>query len=427
MDITTILRKVKRQFGDEYNILINDQDIYDWLYEAQLKVIRETSGNDVTSTVPATSFPVGITDKVMVKRVAINNKALTYTNMNDLDLSNALTTQEGTPLYWYVNGGSIGLWPQPASTDTYNVLVTYAKTPTQLTLVAPYLKFVPNSPNFQRFTLPPDTDFDQPGLNVTFEVTFVDVNADDLLLAKGDVNDTVAGNFAYTFYYLGRTLGVGKFQAKLSDGTTIRTINLDYPTVLTNGTKVKFRLRYDPAGILSLYSIPTTGPEVLLDSDTQTAFNLSVTAGRGITSGALGGTNGPKANFLLHSMVVYFNTTDTILAEFNGDPDLSSLPTLPATPFTITSGHEAQAVGDIQVYNDSNELSVPEVWHEDLVRFCIARAHEKNRDHKSAETALEQFNQNVSSRRNEADGVDAPTYKGADPFDYGWDQVEYYG
>src|SRR5688572_25874627 len=132
MEMSTVLRKVKRQFGDEYNIIINDQDIFDWANEAQMQIIRETATNDITVSRAANTFPITLADRVKIKRVQINNKALVQTSLPELDLSDADVDQEGTPVYWYTSGGQVLLWPKPASTDTYNILVTYIKTPIPL-------------------------------------------------------------------------------------------------------------------------------------------------------------------------------------------------------------------------------------------------------------------------------------------------------
>jgi len=62
--------------------------------------------------------------------------------------------------------------------------------------------------------------------------------------------------------------------------------------------------------------------------------------------------------------------------------------------------------------------NVPEVYHEDIVKFCLARAHNKNQNWRAAEAEMEQYDRHVSTRRNEAQATDQPQYKISDPDDF---------
>ena len=133
MEITTLLRKVKRQVGDEYNVVVVDEDIFYWIHEAELDIVRQTASNDIQVQVAANTFPVLIQGNVMVKRVAINGKNLAYTNRNDLDNQAVKLSTEGTPLQWYWESNKVYLYPVPKIEDLYNVAVIYCRVPAEIT------------------------------------------------------------------------------------------------------------------------------------------------------------------------------------------------------------------------------------------------------------------------------------------------------
>ena len=100
--------------------------------------------------------------------------------------------------------------------------------------------------------------------------------------------------------------------------------------------------------------------------------------------------------------------------------DLANLPGTTST-FNTISGHSVQAFGSI-VVGAFNEFTVPEVYHEDIVKFCLSRAHSKNQNFRASEAEMEQYDRRVSTRRNEAQAIDGALYKIPDPDDF----VDYY-
>lgn len=427
MDLATLLRRVKRQFGDEYNIIINDQDIFDWANEAQMQIIRDTTANDVTVSRVANTFPVGISDRVKIKRVAVSNRALSYTTLSELDLTDIDSTSQGSPLYWYYTGGNLHLWPTPRSTDTYNVAVTYSKIPTTLSLVAPYLQWKYNPPTPQLATISADTDLNSAALDVTFKITLDSITNQILIACKG-LDTTVAASLAWDLYFVGSNT----IRLRYSNGTAIRTADLVYrpATPLVAGETITFRLTFDnTTGVSTLYRINSDGSSVVDDTDTQATslpFNINTTVGYPIVFGGVNLTSVP-GNWKLHLFTYSSPVGGPVFYTMDGTTDLATLPTVPATPFTVSTGQTMAVTGGLQIYSEDNTFSVPEVYHDDIVKFCIARAHNKNRNYKGEENMMEEFNQGVTMRRDEAHSVDAPTYKGADPFDYGWDWDSSYG
>jgi 2-C-methyl-D-erythritol 4-phosphate cytidylyltransferase len=133
MDVATLLTQIKRQFGDEYDVIITDDDIYGWIHDAQLDIIRRTGINEQSVTTSVSAFPVSVPEQITIKRVNIDGKALTYVSREELDMLSLSTVQgPSTPKYWYRSERHVRLWPQDATDTTTQVQIQYAKVPVLL-------------------------------------------------------------------------------------------------------------------------------------------------------------------------------------------------------------------------------------------------------------------------------------------------------
>jgi hypothetical protein len=65
-------------------------------------------------------------------------------------------------------------------------------------------------------------------------------------------------------------------------------------------------------------------------------------------------------------------------------------------------------------------LTLPEVFHDNIADYCLAKAHDKNQNYKASGEAKKDFEKEVSTRRYETENSDEATYKMADPEDYEW-------
>src|SRR6186713_2870097 len=101
MDVETVLRRVKRQFGDEYDVVINDDDIYGWIYEAEMDIIRNTGSNEQTMTQSSTAFPLDIPANVNITRILINGTPLSYLSQNVIDDQGFNFNAVGGRSAWY--------------------------------------------------------------------------------------------------------------------------------------------------------------------------------------------------------------------------------------------------------------------------------------------------------------------------------------
>ena len=72
----------------------------------------------------------------------------------------------------------------------------------------------------------------------------------------------------------------------------------------------------------------------------------------------------------------------------------------------------------VEITSSGDSFSIPEVYHEDLVRFCMSRAHNRNRNFDAEKMDIEAYSSNISKRISEAQASDVPLYRGGDPMDF---------
>ena len=153
MKVSDIIRRTKRQFGDEINAQINDEDIVGWINDACAEIATNNNTNQApltgTAAVVAGQSAYDLPDDLYTLRsVRVNGfilKSTTneqaieeYTSMID---SNSVT--EGPPQHFWTYGGKLLIYPVPtASVGTVDIL--YTRMPAQVTTTD--LSAVPDVP-----------------------------------------------------------------------------------------------------------------------------------------------------------------------------------------------------------------------------------------------------------------------------------------
>lgn len=128
MLVEEIKLAVKRDFGDEYDIIINDDDVYRWLYTGELEVIRYNGGNIAELEVSSLDFPVTMSGSITIRRITVDHtKVLVPINREQLDQMALSTARAGTPLYWYIHAEALHVWPVPTVDE--DVFIEYNKMP----------------------------------------------------------------------------------------------------------------------------------------------------------------------------------------------------------------------------------------------------------------------------------------------------------
>lgn len=134
MDLPTLQRKVQRRFGDDAHVFIREQDIIDWVNDGQLQLCRETNCLLNEAIVTASAFPWIFTNTFFLKmaRVMYGTTPLKYIELETLDSLGLDLTTQTTPLYYYLTRQYVNLFPDPVSTDTTQVTLTYKAMPTSI-------------------------------------------------------------------------------------------------------------------------------------------------------------------------------------------------------------------------------------------------------------------------------------------------------
>lgn len=81
-NVDEVLRRVKRTFGDEAGVQINDADIMDWINDGQIEIARETKYDRrkiATDSIEGVGFlPIGDLNLLSIESVAYKGKPLDF-------------------------------------------------------------------------------------------------------------------------------------------------------------------------------------------------------------------------------------------------------------------------------------------------------------------------------------------------------------
>ena len=152
--VQNVADAVKRQFGDESGVEVQDSDIIRWINDAQTEIVvknPEVNAGMVQINVVAgqTTYPLlsQITDILVVHSIHFRGQYLN--NMSFLEAQQTIirsddTQTSDTPHFWYEYAGVINLWPKPVTSYTAGLTVFYSKAPELITTMGQTLS-VPDS------------------------------------------------------------------------------------------------------------------------------------------------------------------------------------------------------------------------------------------------------------------------------------------
>lgn len=139
--IGNVMSAVKRQFGDESGVQIEDTDFLTWINDAQTTINNRNRVLKTSATTPGVvgqasySFPsdeIYILESVHFDGARVPNTSFAQAEESIIGLDDAAT---GTPNIWFEWEGQIRFWPAPDRTD--NITIYYTRKPTTLTTVVP--------------------------------------------------------------------------------------------------------------------------------------------------------------------------------------------------------------------------------------------------------------------------------------------------
>jgi hypothetical protein len=125
---------VKRQFGDESGVQIQNTDIARWVNMGSLEVVSKNKIIQATASVMGTagqpSYSLGdlATDIIAIENITYGTKSLRMTDNSGLkEIIGSYINDSGAPEYWYIWANNIKLWPVPTEAELLSI--DYIKSP----------------------------------------------------------------------------------------------------------------------------------------------------------------------------------------------------------------------------------------------------------------------------------------------------------
>lgn len=117
-----IRSRVQSIMGDTSKTFITDQDVWDWISDAQQQIskITECLVSDLAAiNSVANQERYTLNDAIIkVKRVTYQNRALnriTAEHLDEIDPHRDIAGNSGVPTHFYIDGANLGLWKKPAT------------------------------------------------------------------------------------------------------------------------------------------------------------------------------------------------------------------------------------------------------------------------------------------------------------------------
>lgn len=148
MNVSDILVRVKRNFGDESGVQITDADIIRWINDGQRQIVLMNEGlleNRATSDSVAGQNEYSLpADILVLKHIQFKDQGQdSYFNVKPLNLNDfnayidgwdGTTFQRGTPTVYTVFAGKILFFPTPDTAQTAAIKVYYNRKPVVVVL-----------------------------------------------------------------------------------------------------------------------------------------------------------------------------------------------------------------------------------------------------------------------------------------------------
>lgn len=132
---------VKRQFGDESGVQIDDSDIFRWLNAAQLQLVAKIAPIKAkgTTDIVAGQKVYDIAGLSVHQTESVHYQGNYLPGISFSDAEQRIVTLEssddtGAPAFWYEWAGQIYLYPVPAISITGGLEIFYTKMPTNIVL-----------------------------------------------------------------------------------------------------------------------------------------------------------------------------------------------------------------------------------------------------------------------------------------------------
>jgi len=142
-----VFRDVKRKFGDESGVQLEEADLYAWLNEAQIRINDENRVVKAKSSISSVagqrayslaSLPIQKLDSLHYAGVRVPNMSFAQAEETIIKTDPSGTLVQAVPALWYEYAGEVTFWPTPGSVET--ITAYYTKLPTKILAEATLLE-----------------------------------------------------------------------------------------------------------------------------------------------------------------------------------------------------------------------------------------------------------------------------------------------
>lgn len=145
--VQDVASEVKRIFGDEAGVQLNDTDIIRWINRGQLEIFKTADILKATSTadIVAGQYMYSITGLPILKIQGIyyNGVPLNYVSFQEYSIyvakTDPLSSASGTPTMWTEWAGSLHLYPKPDTAYVAGLAIYYSSAPVKVTALSDIL------------------------------------------------------------------------------------------------------------------------------------------------------------------------------------------------------------------------------------------------------------------------------------------------
>lgn len=140
--VTDIITSVKRQFGDESGVQINDADIIRWVNDGQREIVdqnttvnQKLAKTDVISgqnSYPLSSDP-NLTNISRITSVRFNGTLLRALTVQEAENYAVGDGNTGDPTAWFEEEGNLILYPSPSTSYPLGLTFRFTALPTKVT------------------------------------------------------------------------------------------------------------------------------------------------------------------------------------------------------------------------------------------------------------------------------------------------------
>lgn len=132
--VSDVMRAVKRTFGDESGVQLDDTDIIGWINQAQSLIVTKNGILKARATTPLVAGTAKYTlsgvspkihqlDSVLIDGRRIGNMSVAQAE-ETISQTDPAGDATGDPAFWYEWAGELTFWPEPSASGTITVRYT---------------------------------------------------------------------------------------------------------------------------------------------------------------------------------------------------------------------------------------------------------------------------------------------------------------